>query len=62
MKKDLYTVEIPSILAGLIGKGNVRDRLEASTQAIFVDWALPSLVDKIQVTKPRVKKNGGENG
>lgn len=57
MKKDLYTVEIPSLLTNLIGKGNMRDRLKEATQAVFADWAKPELVEKIKVTKPRTRNN-----
>jgi len=58
--KDLYIVEIPTVLTELTGRGNVRSQLEEAAKSIFIDWAKKSLVEKIQVTKPRVKKNGAE--
>lgn len=62
MKKDIYAITIPSVLTELFGKGNVRTVIEEEVRATFKDWAHPELVAKIQVTKPRTKKNGEENG
>lgn len=63
MKKEFYVVTIPDVLATLVGKGNVRDRLEEAVKAIFSNWAHPDLVDKIRVTKPRIKrKEEAEDG
>ncbi|KKM75116.1 hypothetical protein LCGC14_1393420 [marine sediment metagenome] len=62
MKKELYTVEVPAILVDLIGPQNLRENIEKTIKSVFSNWAIPSLVEKIKVTKPREKKNGGEDG
>ena len=61
MKKITYIVTIPDVLTKLAGTQNIRGALELAAQVIFKDWAHPSLVEKIQVTKPR-EKNGESNG
>lgn len=60
MKKDLYLVEIPAILTSMVGKQNIRENIEEATQAIFAVWANPTLVGKIKVTKPRAKREKGD--
>lgn len=62
MKKDLYQVTIPAVLTDLVGRGNMRDKIKEAVQDVFADWAKDELINKIQVTKPREKKNGGEDG
>ena len=57
MSKELYSITIPTVLANLAGKQNIREQIEDATRALFIKWAHPSLVDKIQVTKPRSKGN-----
>jgi len=57
MSKELYSVTIPTVLANLAGKQNIREQIEDATKALFIEWAHPSLVNKIQVTKPRTKGN-----
>lgn len=61
MEKDLYIVTIPATLTKLFGKQNVREEIERVTKWIFQAWAHPDLVEKIQVTKPRVKKTEESN-
>jgi len=58
MSKDLYTVEIPTILTSMVGKQNIREQIESGVKDLFEVWAHPKLVDKIKVTKPRSKDNG----
>ncbi len=60
MSKDLYTVQIPNILTSMIGKQNIREQIESGVKTLFEKWAHPELVDKIKVTKPRVKEDFGE--
>ncbi len=55
MSKELYSVTIPTVLANLAGKQNIREQIEDATRGLFVEWAHPSLVEKVQVTKPRTK-------
>ena len=57
MSKELYSVTIPTVLANLAGKQNIREQIEDATRTLFIKWAHPNLVDKIQVTKPRTKGN-----
>ena len=56
--KDLYTIEIPNILTRLVGPQNIREQIENATKALFLEWAHPTLVEKIQVRKPRINKQG----
>lgn len=57
MSKELYSIKIPTVLANLAGKQNIREQIEDATKALFNEWAHPDLVKKIQVTKPRTKVN-----
>jgi hypothetical protein len=57
MSKELYSVTIPTVLANLAGRQNIREQIEDATRGLFDEWAHPSLVKKIQVTKPRTKSN-----
>ena len=61
MEKDLYLIKIPSVLTSLVGSQNIRGAIQAAVEDIFTVWANPELVKKIQVTKPRCKKNGEED-
>ena len=60
MSKELYSITIPTVLADLAGKQNIREQIEEATKALFNEWAHPSLVEKIQVTKPRTKGKNKE--
>lgn len=62
MQKDLYTVKIPVVLTNLVGKQNIREKIQGAVEEIFTVWAHPELVKGIQVTKPRGKKGGEESG
>lgn len=57
MSKELYSVTIPTVLADLTGKQTLRKQIEDATRKLFNEWAHPSLVEKIQVTKSRTKSN-----
>ncbi|KKL89494.1 hypothetical protein LCGC14_1914120 [marine sediment metagenome] len=62
MAKELYTITVPAILADLVGRQNLRENIEKATKEIFSDWASPELIKRIKVTKPRNKREGGDNG
>ena len=55
MKTEIYQVEIPKVLAELVGPQNVRLQITTAVQEIFEGWAKESLLTRIKVTKPQIR-------
>ncbi len=60
MKTEKYQVDIPKILADLMGPQTLRVEITTVVCRIFENWAREDLLNRIRVTKPRKEKEAAE--